>query len=50
MDPLFDIPRKRRPMPLWRLCLIMGLTALLLLLLTRRFEAVVLLLTGQPLV
>jgi hypothetical protein len=50
MDPMLDIPRKSRPMPLWRICLIMGLTALLLLFLTRRFDAVVLLLTSQPMV
>jgi hypothetical protein len=41
MEPDFDIPRDRRPMPLWRICLIMGLTALLLLVLSSRFDDVV---------
>lgn len=47
MEPQFDIPPGRRVMPLWRICLIMGLTALLLLLLSSRFDDVVSLLS-QP--
>lgn len=45
MDPIFDIPRNRKPLSLWRICLLMGLTALLFILLSTRFEEVVLLLT-----
>lgn len=41
MEPKFDIPPERRAMPVWRICLMMGLTALLLLLLSARFEDVV---------
>jgi hypothetical protein len=41
MEPDFDIPHRRRTMPLWRICLIMGLTALVLLLLSARIDSVV---------
>ena len=44
MDPRFDIPRDRKRLSLWRICLLMGLTALIFILLTTRFEEVVLLL------
>ncbi|MEY4981761.1 MAG: hypothetical protein RIR62_27 [Pseudomonadota bacterium] len=41
MEPDFNIPHRRRQMPFWRICLIMGLTALLLLLLSSRIDSVV---------
>lgn len=40
MEPDFDIPHRRRTMPIWRICLIMGLTALLLLLWSARMDIV----------
>ena len=40
MDPRFDIPHRRPLMPIWRICLVMGLTALLLLMLASRIEVV----------
>lgn len=46
MDPIFDIPRNRKPLSLWRLCLLMGLTVLLFILLSTRFEEVVMLLSS----
>ena len=46
MDPILDIPRNRKPSSHWRLCLLMGLTILLILLLSTRFEEVGLLLAA----
>lgn len=40
MEPRFDIPHRRPSMPIWRICLVMGLTALLLLMLASRTEVV----------
>ena len=40
MEPDFKIPHRRRNMPIWRICLIMGLTALLLLLWSARMDIV----------
>jgi hypothetical protein len=34
MDPLLDIPKNRRPAPTLRLCLLMGVLALLALVIT----------------
>jgi hypothetical protein len=50
MDPIFDIPRNRKSLSFWRVCLLMGLTALLFILLSTRFEEVVLLVTTLALV
>ena len=44
MDPIFDIPPDRKRLSIWRVCLLLGLTALIFILLTTRFEEVVLLL------
>ena len=46
MDPILDIPRNRKPSSHCRLCLLMGLTILLILLLSTRFEEVGLLLAA----
>ncbi len=32
MDPMLDIPKNRRRTPVWRICLLMGVTALLFML------------------
>lgn len=46
MDPIFDIPRNRKHSAPWRLCLLMGLTVLLFILLSTRFEEVVVLISA----
>jgi hypothetical protein len=37
MDPMFDIPRDRKRLSVGRLCLLMGMTALLFLAITHQF-------------
>jgi hypothetical protein len=37
MDPIFDIPRNRKRSAPWRLCLLLGLTILLFILLSSDF-------------
>ena len=31
MDPMLEIPKNRKRRPMWRICLLMGVTALLFL-------------------
>ena len=37
MDPMFDIPKNRKPLKVGRICLLIGLTTLLYLLIANRF-------------
>ena len=37
MDPMFDIPKNRKPLKVGRICLLIGLTMLLYLLVANRF-------------
>lgn len=45
MDPLLNIPKNRRRVPVIRLCVLMGLTALLFILVATRINAAVAALT-----
>lgn len=37
MDPMLNIPKNRKPLPVWRLCLLLGLTALLFLMIMNTY-------------
>jgi hypothetical protein len=37
MDPMLNIPKNRKRVPVWRLCLLMGLTALLFILIANSY-------------
>jgi hypothetical protein len=37
MDPMLNIPKNRKRVPVWRLCLLMGLTALLFLMIANSY-------------
>jgi hypothetical protein len=37
MDPMLNIPKNRKRLPVWRLCLLMGVTALLFLLIANSY-------------
>jgi hypothetical protein len=37
MDPMLNIPKNRKPVPVWRLCLLLGLTALLFLMIMNTY-------------
>ena len=37
MDPMFDIPKDRKPLKVGRICLLIGLTMLLYFLIANRF-------------
>ena len=37
MDPMFDIPKDRKPLKVGRICLLIGLTVILYLLVANRF-------------
>jgi hypothetical protein len=39
MDPMLKIPKNRKRVPLWRLCLLMGMTALIFLLVANNYSA-----------
>lgn len=41
MDPLLNIPKNRRRVPVIRLCVLMGLTALLFIILATRIGAAI---------
>jgi hypothetical protein len=37
MDPMLNIPKNRKSVPVWRLCLLLGLTALLFLMIANTY-------------
>ena len=37
MDPMLNIPKNHKPVPVWRLCLLLGLTALLFLMIMNTY-------------
>ena len=37
MDPMLNIPPNRKRVPVWRLCLLLGLTALLFLMIANTY-------------
>jgi hypothetical protein len=37
MDPMLNIPKNRKRIPVWRLCLLLGLTALLFLMIANTY-------------
>lgn len=37
MDPMLNIPKNRKRVPVWRLCLLLGLTALLFLMIMNTY-------------
>jgi hypothetical protein len=37
MDPMLNIPKNRKRVPVWRLCLLMGVTALLFLMIANTY-------------
>lgn len=37
MDPMLNIPKNRKNVPVWRLCLLLGLTALLFLMIANTY-------------
>jgi hypothetical protein len=39
MDPMLNIPKNRKRVPVWRLCLLLGLTALLFLMIMNTYGA-----------
>jgi hypothetical protein len=39
MDPMLNIPTNRKRVPVWRLCLLLGLTALLFLMIANTYGA-----------
>jgi hypothetical protein len=39
MDPMLNIPKNRKRLPVWRLCLLLGLTALLFLMIANTYGA-----------
>lgn len=39
MDPMLNIPTNRKRVPVWRLCLLLGLTALLFLMISNTYGA-----------
>jgi hypothetical protein len=48
MDPMLNIPKDRKRLPVLRLCLLMGLTALLFLLIANSFGSAFDVLQGHP--
>jgi hypothetical protein len=37
MDPMLNIPKNRKSVPVWRICLLLGLTALLFLMIMNTY-------------